>query len=174
MPKVAPNISEAQFGGVPGKGTREVVLVASEIIARFPQGYKGIRKVSPGHRWYLAAILFDLEKAFDKVDRNTTFAALAAKAQMAGLDMYLEEMHKGTYYKIRDRSGKIQRQVLISKGVRQGSVEGPLIFVACYGLALNGVQERREETELRSVSVRSRATRSGDEVEVPVNENCLR
>ena len=49
-------------------------------------------------------------------------------------------------------------------------MEGPLIFVACYDLVLNGVKERREETELRSVSVRSRATRSGDEVEVPVNE----
>ena len=34
LPKVAPKISEAQFGGVPGKGTREAVLVATEIIAR--------------------------------------------------------------------------------------------------------------------------------------------
>ena len=119
---------------------------------------------------YLAAVLFDLEKAFDKVDRTTAFAALAAKAQTAGLGMYLEEMHKGTYYKIRDRSGQIQRQVLISKGVRQGSVEGPLIFVACYDLVLHRIQERREATELSSIGARIRATRSGDEVEVPVNE----
>ena len=43
LPKVAPKISEAQFGGVPGKGTREAVLVATEIIARFHKA-KGIRK----------------------------------------------------------------------------------------------------------------------------------
>ena len=79
-------------------------------------------------------------------------------------------MHKGTYYKISDRSGQIQRQVLISKGVRQGSVEGPLMFVACHDLVLHGIQERREAAELSSISARSRANRSGDEVVVLVNE----
>ena len=97
---------------------------------------------------YLAAVLFDLEKAFDKADRSTAFAALSAKAQMAGLDMYLKEMHDGTYYKIRDRKGQIQRQVLISKG--------PLIFVACYDLVLHGIQGRREAAELSSTSASSR------------------
>ena len=57
--------------------------------------------------------------------------------------MYLEEMHNGTYYKIRDRNGEIQRRVLISKVVRQGSVEGSLIFVACYDLVLRGIQRRQ-------------------------------
>ena len=137
--------------------------MATEIIARFHKATKGSGK-SRSPPMYLAAVLFDLEKAFDKVDRTTAFAALAAKAQMAGLDMYLEEMHKGTYYKIRDRSGQIQRQVLISRGVRQGSVEGPLIFVACYDLVLHGIQKRREAAELSSIGVRSRATRSGDEI----------
>ena len=41
LPKVAPKISESQFGGVPGKGTREAVLVATEIIARFHKATKG-------------------------------------------------------------------------------------------------------------------------------------
>ena len=169
LPKVAPKISEAQFGGVPGKGTREAVLVATENIARFHKATKGSGK-SCSPQMYLAAVLFELEKAFDKVDRTTAFAALTAKAQTAGLDMYLEEMHTGTHYKIRDRSGQIQRQVSISRGVRQGSVEGPLIFVACYDLVLHGIQERREAAELSSISARSRATRSGEELEVPVNE----
>ena len=169
LPKVAKKISEAQFGGVPGKGTREAVLVATEFIARFHKATKGLGK-SRNPPMYLAAALFDLEKALDKVDGRTTFAALSAKAQMAGLDMYLEEMHNGTYNKIRDRSGQIQRQVLISKLMRQGSVDGPLIFVACYDLVLHGIQARREATELCSISACSRATLSGDEVVVPVNE----
>ena len=105
LPNVAPKISEAQFGGVPGRGTREAVLVATGIIARFHKATKGPGK-SRSPPMYLAAVLFDLEKAFDKVDRSTAFATLAAKAQMAGLDMYLEEMHNGTYYKIRDRSSR--------------------------------------------------------------------
>ena len=69
-----------------------------------------------------------------------------------------------------DRNGQIQRQVLISKGVRQSSVEGPLIFVACHDLVLHGIQGRREAAELSSISASSRATRSGDEAVVPVNE----
>ena len=162
MPKVAPKISEAQFGGVPGKGTREAVLVATEIIARFHKTTKGSGK-SRRPPVYLAAVLFDLEKALDKVDRTMAFAALAAKAQTAGLDMYLEEMHKGTYYKIRDRRDDP------ASGFG-GSVEGPLIFVACYDMVLHGIQECREATELSSIGARSRATRSGDELEVPVNE----
>ena len=115
LQQVAPKISEAQFGGVPVRGTREAVLVAIEIIARFHKATKGPRK-SRSPPMYLATVLFHLEKAFDKVDRSTAFAALAAKTQMARLDIILEEMHKGTYYKIRDWSGQIQRQVLISKG----------------------------------------------------------
>ena len=165
LPKVAPKISEAQFGRVPGKGTREAV----EIIASFYKATKGPGK-SRNPPMYLAAVLFDLEKAFDKVDRPTVFAALSAKAQMAGLDMYLEEMHDGTYHKTRDLNGQIERQVLISTGVRQGSVEGPLIFVACFDLVLHGIQGRREAAELSSISASSRATHSGDESVVPVNE----
>ena len=49
-------------------------------------------------------------------------------------------------------------------------MEGPLIFVACYDLVLHGIQGRREAAELSSIGARSRATRSGEEVEVPVNE----
>ena len=66
LPKVAPKILEAQFGGVPGKGTREAVLVATEIIARFHKATKGSGK-SRRPPMYLAAVLFDLVKAFDKV-----------------------------------------------------------------------------------------------------------
>ena len=58
LPKVAPNISEAQFGGVPGKGTREAVLVATEIIARFHKATKGSGKCRRPPM-YLAAILFE-------------------------------------------------------------------------------------------------------------------
>ena len=144
LPKVAKKISEAQFGGVPGKGTREAVLVTTEFIARFHKATQGLGK-SRNPPMYLAAVLFDLEKALDKVDGRTTFAALSAKPQMAGLDMYLEEMHNG-------------------------SVEGPLIFVACYDLVLHGIQARRGATELYSISACSRATLSGDEVVVLVNE----
>ena len=56
---------------------------------------------------YLAAVLFDLEKAFDKVSRHTVFAVLSVNVQMTGRDMYLVQMHDGTYYKISDRNGQI-------------------------------------------------------------------
>ena len=49
-------------------------------------------------------------------------------------------------------------------------MEGPLIFVACYDLVLHGIQKREKAAELSSIRARSRTTRSGDEVVVPVNE----
>ena len=74
LPKVAPKISEAQFGAAPGKGTREAVLVATEIIARFHKATKGPGK-SRNPPMCQAAVLFDLEMAFDKEDRPTAFCS---------------------------------------------------------------------------------------------------
>ena len=152
LSKVAPKISEAQFGGVPGKGTREAVLVATEIIARFHKATKGPVK-SRNPPMYKAAVLFDLEKAFDKVDRPSP-----VRQSTDG-----EEMHHGTFYKIRDHSGQMQRKVLISKGVLQGSVEEPLIFVAFDDLVLHGAGAQGGGSSITE-------TRSGDEVVAPANE----
>ena len=76
----------------------------------------------------LAAVLFDLEKAFDKVDRARAFEVLAQKAGCIGLKLMMEEMHDGTCFMLKDAEGKLARRVVIKKGVRQGAVEGPLVF----------------------------------------------
>ena len=148
---------------------REAVPVATEIIARFHKATKGRGKEPqstdvPGRQY------------------SSTCRRLSTRWIDPQPSQPCQPKHRwqdwtctsrtfqGTYYKITDRSGQIQRQVLISKGVRQCSVEGPLIFVACYDLVLHGIQVRREAAELSFIGARSRATRSGDGVVVPANE----
>ncbi len=44
----------------------------------------------------LASVLFDLEKAFDKVPRDTTGAELRRLATDLGFDLVWQQMHDGT------------------------------------------------------------------------------
>ena len=54
---------QTQFGALPLRGTREGILLVTDILRRFRKrkGQKGVHRI--------AAILFDLEKAFDKIPR---------------------------------------------------------------------------------------------------------
>ena len=80
----------------------------------------------------LAAALYDLEKAFDKVNREKAWQEVEKIANEASLAWVLEELYDGTCYMLKDAKGCIKTRILISKGVRQGSKEGPPIFLALY------------------------------------------
>ena len=76
---IAKTINRCQFGGLPGRGTREAVAMVEEIIERLknwkpPNGKRGKKKLR-----ILVAILFDLEKAFDKVPRARVWEILQEK-----------------------------------------------------------------------------------------------
>ena len=83
LPILAP--TKAQFGRVPGKGTREAVLVATEIIARFHKATKGPEGAAIYRCTGSSALR--IGEGFRQVDGPTAFAALSPKAQMTGLDM---------------------------------------------------------------------------------------
>eukprot|EP00973_Karenia_brevis_P046958 6515425-Karenia_brevis.AAC.1 len=56
----------------------------------------------------------------------------------------MEELHDGTCYLLLDSaSGEIVRKILVRKGVRQGSCEGPLLFVVLYDVVMRELEAKR-------------------------------
>ena len=105
----------------------------------------------------LAAILFDLEKAFDKVPRAKVWEILQEKAKMHGVTLFFQELHDGTCYLIKDKSGNIRKRVWVNQGVRQGSVEGPILFICLYDIIMESVRIRRENEGFEEARAHPRA-----------------
>ena len=128
---VTKSLCLAQCGGVPGPGRQEAFTIALETTDRARKWHKSSSSRKQKKPTFLTAVLFDLEQAFNKVDRQRAFEVLAQRAQCEGL---LDEINDGTCFMLKDAAGRIVRRVVLQKGVRQGSAEGPLVFVACYDL----------------------------------------
>ena len=68
--EVAKKVDKCQLGGLPKRGTREAITMGTEILERFRQAQSHLRSKAR-KRKSLIVMLFDLDKAFDKVDRPT-------------------------------------------------------------------------------------------------------
>ena len=75
-------------------------------------------------------------KAFDLLDRSAAWWAVARLAGDASLEFFLKLLHRGVCYILKDRhTGHQLNRILTSKGVCQGSVEGPACFLALHDTA---------------------------------------
>eukprot|EP00959_Pyramimonas_sp_CCMP1952_P451652 9456536-Pyramimonas_sp.AAC.1 len=102
----------------------------------------------------LVAVLIDLEKAFDLIDRDEIWAALEALALSREARLTVEELHEGTCYIARDiRTNRPIKKLLIPRGVRQGSVEGPLPFIAVYDLLTSKLEQSQARTGFPEIFV---------------------
>eukprot|EP00973_Karenia_brevis_P032627 4505020-Karenia_brevis.AAC.1 len=81
--------------------------------------------------------------------RAEIWKTVEQKAVSVGLAMLLEELHDGTCYLLLDMcSGEVVRKLWVRKGVRQGSCEGPLLFVALYDVVMRELESRRGNTKI--------------------------
>eukprot|EP00959_Pyramimonas_sp_CCMP1952_P458559 9476817-Pyramimonas_sp.AAC.1 len=72
-----------------------------------------------------------------------------------GLAIFEERLHDGTCYLVRDiKTQKVIRRLWIQKGVRQGSVEGPALFLAVYEFVVRDIQKARDFAGYDLISVR--------------------
>ena len=83
----------------------------------------------------LAAVPFDLEKAFDQLVRDDIWRALEDLADSWGFVLFEERLYDCTYYMIR----YIKSQAVIS----EGSVEGPALSIAVYEFVVRDIQSAR-------------------------------
>ena len=91
----------------------------------------------------MAVLLFDPEKAFDRIPRERAFSELSEMAGSNGLKLIMEDLHRGTRYLLLVKDGKVSKKLCVSRGVRQGSVEGPVEFLALYNAIMDEVKEAR-------------------------------
>ena len=120
--KAHDNLATA-FGFLPGCGTRHVLLLVRAVIHTIQQ------------RQLDATLLFlDLAKAFDSLDRSRFAEAFAELQIDTGWTCMVEELHTHTSYTISAFGHRFRCRT--PRGVRQGSREGPLIFLLVFSVAL--------------------------------------
>ncbi|CAK0834272.1 unnamed protein product, partial [Prorocentrum cordatum] len=151
---LASKLSYAQFGALAGRSTRDAIAIVAEVIRRYRLHGRAPRLGSTTVPGMLMAVMIDLEKAFDLIDRDDIWQALEALAARREVRLTVEELHEGTCYIARGiRTNRPARKLLIPRGVRQGSVEGPILFVAVYDPLTRRLGQSRHDFEFPEITV---------------------
>ena len=143
VPKVAGAISYTQFGGLPRRGARDAIGIVLEGAMRL----KDMLRASKSRNKPLTVLVqafFDLSKAFDLLDRDDSREAMRSIVLSEGFILLLEAVHDGTCFCLKNAAaGAVVRRLLVPRGVRQGSVEGPTCFIILYDVSLKKISAAR-------------------------------
>ncbi|CAK0882542.1 unnamed protein product [Prorocentrum cordatum] len=155
MRDISHRISPTQFGAMPGRGTRDAISVAMEVITRHQHAHRvRVRGRTTDPPPMLLVILTDLEKAFDIIARQSIWDSLESLQLRPDARETLEELHDGMCYLYRDvRTRPPCSRIHVQRGVRQGGVESPGLFVAAYDKLVAEVAERQRENEFPGIFV---------------------
>ncbi|CAK0898989.1 unnamed protein product, partial [Prorocentrum cordatum] len=174
---VSRRISATQYGAMPGRSTRDAVAVATEVISRHQQAHRvRVRGRAITAPPMLLVILTDLEKAFDMIDRQSIWDRLADIQLRPDARETIEELHDGMCYLYRDVRTRLPvSRIQVQRGVRQGGVESPGLFVAAYDKLVATLAERQREMEYPGIQIyydpSLKRTRNNDELLADTCEN---
>ena len=63
----------------------------------------------------------------------------------------MEDLHRGTLYLLLGKDGTVSKKLCVSRGVRQGSVEGPVVFLALCNAIMDEVKDTRGSVGMQGV-----------------------
>ena len=109
-------ISDCQFGFQKGRDINQAVIKLTSIITK-----------AYHDKMYSACFFLDLRKAFDTVDHNILLNKLDHNGFRGASNNYLRSYLKGRKQYIQVNNYRSEK-LMISKGVPQGSIIGPLLF----------------------------------------------
>ena len=109
-------VSDMQFGFMPGKGTTDAIFIVRQLQEKYL-----------GKKRELWMAFIDLEKAFDRVPREVLWWALRRVGVDEWLISIIKAMYVGVTTSVRTRSGQSE-EFEVKVGVHQGSVLSPLLF----------------------------------------------
>ncbi len=116
---------DVQFGFLPGRSTITLLLTLRAILYQLQLASTSAVIIS-----------LDLAKAFDSLKRDSLAQLLQDMGVKLGWAIVAEMFHNETYYSIQCLETGRTLRLLIPRGVRQGSREGPIIFVLIYAAVL--------------------------------------
>ena len=131
---VHPEISEEQFGFMPGKGTTDAILTLRNII----------EKTLVRQEQVLWILFVDYTKAFDSVDHRKLWEALDELGVPHHLTWLIQNLYGKAVGKIKvdqDYTGMFP----FERGVRQGCPLSPLLFNACGEVIMRRVEEELDD-----------------------------
>ena len=120
------NISENQFGFVPGKSTMEPIFIVRQLMEKYREDKKS-----------LYVVFVDLEKAYDKVPRSVLWEVLEKKGVSKVYIDAIKDMYRDSKTSVRTGGG-LSESFGVKVGVHQGSSLSPYLFVLVMDELLKG------------------------------------
>eukprot|EP00959_Pyramimonas_sp_CCMP1952_P343184 7188899-Pyramimonas_sp.AAC.1 len=107
---------------MPGRGARDAVAVAGEVIVRHQRAHRAKRRGSSSDPPpMLLAVLTDIERVFGGVVRENIWKSLGALEVRWGARVTLEGPHEGMCYLFRGvTTHEPAARIWVKQGVRQG------------------------------------------------------
>jgi hypothetical protein len=110
------NVTENQFGFMPGRSTMETIFLIRQLMERYREQKKD-----------LYMIFIDLEKAYNKVPRNIMWWALQKHKVSTNYIILIKDMYDNVVISVRTSDGDTNN-FPINIGLHQGSALNPYLF----------------------------------------------
>ena len=82
------NISQEQFGFMPGRSTTEAIFALRQVVEKYREGQQNVH-----------CVFIDMEKAYDRVSRAEVWNCLRLKGVPEGCVRLIQDMYQGAQRK---------------------------------------------------------------------------